>query len=100
MKEAPAKYAEKLVQLFLGMKPTHTPHHKSWSRLPYDEKDKHAFDLETGVLEQMGLDDEESPIVAVLRQCQSTTSPRSCPLCSLLEVQQATLSPSWLLKPW
>jgi hypothetical protein len=30
----------------------------------------------------MDLDDEESPIVAMLRQCQSTTSPRSCPLCS------------------
>lgn len=60
--DEPAKYAEKLVQLFLGMKLSHTPNDKSWSRLPYDEKDKHALKLEAGaVVEEMDLDNVEPP---------------------------------------
>lgn len=57
----PAKYAEKLVQLFLGMKSSHTPRDKSWSHLPYDGKDKHALKLETGAVEEMDLDNVEPP---------------------------------------
>jgi hypothetical protein len=59
--DAPAKYAEKLVQLFLSMKLSYTPCDKSWSRLLYNGKDKHALKLETGVVEEMNLDNVEPP---------------------------------------
>jgi hypothetical protein len=57
----PAKYTEKLVQLFLNIKSSHTPHDRSWSRLPYDGKDKHALKLETGAVKEMDLDNVEPP---------------------------------------
>jgi hypothetical protein len=59
--DAPAKYMEKLVQLFFDIKLSHILCNKSWSRLLYNGKDKHALKLETGAVEEMNLDNVEPP---------------------------------------
>ncbi|KAM3078560.1 hypothetical protein ACMFMG_006432 [Clarireedia jacksonii] len=37
--------AERSLQMFFGLKKTHTPLHHSWARAPYNAKDRHAAEL-------------------------------------------------------